>query len=102
MMDGSASASTASIASQLVKRGLRTRAITHVAAINPKAARLCGPAYTLRYIPAREDLATPAVMARPDNPHRRAIETAPAGSVIVVDTHGLDVSGSFGDILAAP
>lgn len=100
-MDGFGSASTASIASQLVKRGLRTRSIAHVAAVNPQAARVCGPAYTLRYIPAREDLATPAVMARPDNPHRRAVESAPPGSVLVVDTHGLDVSGTFGDILVA-
>jgi regulator of RNase E activity RraA len=94
-------ASTASLSSQLVKRGLRTRAIAHVAPLNSRAGRLCGPAYTLRYIPMREDLATPARMGRPDNPHRHAVEHAPPGSVIVVDTHGLDVSGSFGDILAA-
>jgi regulator of RNase E activity RraA len=96
-----AAASTASLSAQLIKRGLRTRAIAHVAALNPNAARLCGPAYTLRYIPAREDLATSAIMARPDNPQRRAVEHAPPGSVIVVDTHGLDVSGTFGDILVA-
>lgn len=96
-----ATATTASISAQLIKRGLRTRAIAHVAPLNAKAARLCGPAYTLRYIPAREDLATGAIMARPDNPQRRAVEHAPPGSVIVVDTHGLDVSGTFGDILVA-
>jgi regulator of RNase E activity RraA len=96
-----AAASTASLSAQLIKRGLRTRAIAHVAALNANAARLCGPAYTLRYIPAREDLATSAIMARPDNPQRRAVEHAPPGSVIVVDTHGLDVSGTFGDILVA-
>lgn len=96
-----AKVSTASITSQLIKRGLRTRAIANVAPVNPETPRMFGIAHTLRYIPMREDLATGALMAAPDHPQRRAIETARAGSVLVVDTHGCDVSGTFGDILIA-
>ncbi|MBI1394558.1 MAG: ribonuclease activity regulator RraA [Betaproteobacteria bacterium] len=94
-------ATTASLSAQLVKRGFRTRAIAHIAPVNPSTLRAWGPAYTLRYIPMREDLATGAAMADPDNPQRKAIEVAPAGHVLVVDTHGMDVSGTFGDILVA-
>ncbi len=96
-----AQATTASLSAQLAKRGLRSRAIAGIAPLNPSAARVFGPAYTLRYIPAREDLTTSAAMASPENPHRKAVETAPPGHVLVVDTHGMDVSGTFGDILVA-
>ena len=96
-----AQVSTASLTAQLVKKGFRTRAISNIAPVNPATPRLFGPAYTLRYIPMREDLATSAAMTDPNNPQRRSIETAPPGSVIVVDTHGMDLSGTFGDILVA-
>ena len=94
-------ATTASLTAQLVKRGLRTRAISNIGPINPDTPRVFGPAYTLRYIPMREDLATGAAMADPENPQRKAIEVMPAGHVLVADTHGLDVSGTLGDILVA-
>ncbi len=94
-------ATTASLTAQLVKRGMRTRSISRIAPINPDTPRLFGPVYTLRYIPMREDLGTGAAMADPENPQRKAIETAPPGSVIVVDSCGLDASGTFGDILVA-
>ena len=96
-----ARASTASLTSQLVKRGFRTRGISNVAPVNPATPRVFGPAYTLRYIPMREDLATGEAMANPENPQRKAIEVVPAGHVLVVDTRGMDVSGTFGDILVA-
>jgi regulator of RNase E activity RraA len=96
-----ARATTASLTAQLVKRGLRTRAISNIAPVNPDTPRVFGPAYTLRYIPMREDLATGAAMADPDNPQRKAIEVVPAGHVLIADTHGMDVSGTFGDILVA-
>lgn len=92
---------TASLTAQLVKRGMRTRAIANIGPINPDTPRVFGPAYTLRYIPMREDLATGAAMADPENPQRKAIEIMPAGHVLVADTHGLDVSGTLGDILVA-
>jgi regulator of RNase E activity RraA len=94
-------ATTASLTAQLVKRGLRTRAISNIAPVNPDTPRVFGPAYTLRYIPMREDLATGAAMADPDNPQRKAIEVVPAGHVLIADTAGMDVSGTFGDILVA-
>jgi regulator of RNase E activity RraA len=94
-------ATTASLTAQLVKRGLRTRAISNIGPVNPDTPRLFGPAYTLRYIPMREDLATGAAMADPENPQRKAIEVVPSGHVLIVDTNGLDVSGTLGDILVA-
>ncbi|UCH49486.1 MAG: ribonuclease activity regulator RraA [Betaproteobacteria bacterium] len=94
-------ATTASLTAQLVKRGLRTRAISNIAPINPDTPRVFGPAYTLRYIPMREDLATGEAMANPENPQRKAIEVVPAGHVLIADTNGMDVSGTFGDILVA-
>ncbi len=94
-------ATTASLTAQLVKRGMRTRSISRIAPINPNTPRVFGPVYTLRYIPMREDLGTGAAMADPENPQRKAIETAPPGCVIVVDSCGLDASGTFGDILVA-
>ena len=64
--------STASLSTQLVKRGFRTRAIAGIHALNPKSNHVFGPAYTLRYIPMREDLATGPKMGRADNPQRHA------------------------------
>jgi len=96
-----AQVSTASLSSQLIKKGFRTRSISNIAPVNPATPRLFGPAYTLRNIPMREDLATPVAMADHNNPQRRSIQVAPPGSVIVVDTHGMDLSGTFGDILVA-
>lgn len=94
-------ATTASLTAQLIKRGMRTRAIANIAPVNPDTPRLFGPAYTLRYIPMREDLGVGAAMANPENPQRKAIEVTPPGHVLIADTHGMDVSGTFGDILVA-
>ncbi|MFN0038478.1 MAG: ribonuclease activity regulator RraA [Burkholderiales bacterium] len=94
-------ATTASLTAQLIKRGFRTRAIANIAPVNPATQRIFGPAYTLRYIPMREDLGIGAAMADPNNPQRKAIEVTPAGHVLIADTHGMDVSGTFGDILVA-
>lgn len=94
-------ASTASLTAQLIKRGFRTRGIPNIAPVNPATPRIFGPAYTLRYIPMREDLATGEAMADPQNPQRKSIEVVPPGHVLIVDTQGMDVSGTFGDILVA-
>ena len=93
-------ASTATITMQLMKRGLRHMAI-NLKPMNPSATRMVGPAFTLRYIPAREDLAQPPKPTDPVNAQRIAVEEAPAGSVVVVSTGGELRSGTFGDILAA-
>lgn len=94
-------ATTASLTAQLIKRGLRTRAIANIHPVNPNTPRVVGPAYTLRYIPMREDIGVGATMADPENPQRKAIEVTPPGHVLIADTHGMDVSGTFGDILVA-
>ncbi|MCW5747100.1 MAG: ribonuclease activity regulator RraA [Alphaproteobacteria bacterium] len=93
-------ASTATVTMQLMKRGLRQTAI-NLRPMNPNATRMVGPAFTLRYIPGREDLAQPPKPTDPINAQRIAVEQAPAGSVVVVSTGGELRSGTFGDILAA-
>ena len=94
-------ASTATLSIQLLKRGFRFSAVNDVRPLNPKAARFAGPAYTLRFIPAREDLAVPASVAQPDNAQRVAIEEVPAGAVLVIDAQRETRAGTLGDILAA-
>lgn len=61
---------------------------------------MVGPAYTLRFIPAREDLDTMAHYARQDNVHRRAIEECPPGCVLVIDAMGSLKASSAGDMMA--
>jgi regulator of RNase E activity RraA len=94
--------STATITSQLIKiAGLRSRSPLGIRPINPARAKFVGPAVTLRYAPMREDLDARASTVHPDNPTRHVIETAPAGSVLVVDMGGNIGGGAIGDILAA-
>lgn len=92
--------STATITMQLLKRGLRQGAIRKARPLDPARARCVGPAYTLRFIPMREDLAGPP---KPGTllPHRMAVEQAPPGSVMVIDAGGAENCGSLGDILVA-
>jgi regulator of RNase E activity RraA len=91
--------STASIASMLFKRGLRNQYVQNVGRLNPAAKRMVGPVYTLRYIPAREDLNPIEVFRDPDHPQRRAVEEIPEGHVLVMDCR-LDASAaSAGSIL---
>jgi regulator of RNase E activity RraA len=92
---------TATLSSQLIKRGLRNTFIPHVAAVNPAHARMIGPAYTLSFIPSREDLAIAANLALPTNPQRAAIEQVPPGHVLIMDARGEPGSGNLGDILIA-
>jgi regulator of RNase E activity RraA len=93
-------ASTATVTMQLMKRGLRTMAI-NLKAVNPSATRMVGPAYTLRYIPAREDIDLPPKPTDPENAQKHAVENAPPGSVLVVSTGPELRSGTFGDSLVA-
>jgi len=92
--------STASIATMLYKRGLRNQYVQGVARLNAKAERMVGPAFTLRYIPAREDLNPVAVFKDPDHPQRRAVEDIPAGHVLVMDCRQDASAASAGSILA--
>ena len=92
--------STATISMQLLKRGLRSIAMQGVAPLTPGRRRLVGEAFTLRFIPGREDLSDPATLQRRDLAQRRAIETCPAGAILVVDAYARAHVGTIGDILA--
>ena len=92
--------STATITTVLLKKGLRTIWMRGTRPLKPGQARIVGPAFTLRFVPAREDLATPASWASPIST-RAAIEDMPAGSVVVADAMGVQDAGIFGDILCA-
>ena len=90
--------STASITTILLKQGLRNIWMRGSRALQPGQGRLVGRAFTMRFVPAREDLATPASWASPRST-RVAIEEMPAGCIAVVDAMGVADAGIFGDIL---
>ncbi|HEX6023079.1 MAG TPA: ribonuclease activity regulator RraA [Solirubrobacter sp.] len=90
-------ASTATISTQLLARGLRN---TFLHGLKPLTRhRMAGPAFTLRYIPAREDVDTLDVYKDYDHPQRKAIETVPPGHVLVMDCRGQGRAASAGGIL---
>ncbi len=90
---------TATLTTQLFKRGLRNQFMQGVRPLGQYAGNLVGPAFTLRNIPAREDLDVLAGFANPEHPQRKAIETTPAGHVLVVDCRGDTRAASGGEIL---
>ena len=90
--------STATLTTVLLKKGLRNVWMRGTRPIREGQKRLVGRAFTLRFVPAREDLATPASWASPIST-RTAIEAMPAGCVTVVDAMGCTDAGIFGDIL---
>ena len=91
--------STASIATQLFKRGLRNQFVQGVAPVSPKDENMVGQAFTLRYIPAREDRNTMEVFRNPDHPQRVAVETCPPGHVLVMDARKDARAATAGSIL---
>jgi regulator of RNase E activity RraA len=94
-----ASVSTATITTVLLRRGLRNCFIAGIHLINPDAPRMVGPAYTLRYIPAREDIDVVGAFDNRQHPQRRAIEECPAEAVLVIDSRGDASAASAGGIL---
>ena len=92
--------STASLATLLYKRGLRNQYIQGVSRLNPNSERMVGPVYTLRYIPAREDLNPITVFRNADHPQRVAVEQIPKGHVLVMDCRQDASAASAGSILA--
>ena len=90
---------SATLTTQLFKRGLRNQFIQGVRPMNRCGRNLVGPATTLRYIPAREDLDVIEAFEDPDHPQRSAIETVPAGNVLVMDCRGDASAASAGGIL---
>jgi regulator of RNase E activity RraA len=92
-------ASTATLTTQMFKRGFRNVFMQGVRPLGRLAGNLVGPAFTLRNIPAREDLDQLGVFANPEHPQRKAIETTPEGHVLVIDCRGDARVASGGDIL---
>ena len=91
---------TATITTVLLKKGLRNVWLRGARPIRTGMPRLVGRAFTLRFVPAREDLATPESWGSPIST-RAAIEDMPAGCIAVVDAMGVQDAGIFGDILCA-
>ncbi len=100
VMAALAAASTATITTVLLKKGLRNVWMRGAMPLREGAPRLIGPAFTLRFVPAREDLATPESWSSPRST-RAAIEAMPAGAMVVADARGVTDAGIFGDILCA-
>jgi regulator of RNase E activity RraA len=94
------SVSTATITTILLKKGLRNVWLRGCRPLRPGLPRVVGPAFTMRFIPMREDLATPESWASPRST-RAAIEAMPEGCVAVVDAMGITDAGIFGDILCS-
>jgi regulator of RNase E activity RraA len=90
---------TATLTTQLFKRGLRNCFMQGVRPLGRYPGNLVGPAFTLRNIPAREDIDRVEGFANPEHPQRKAIETTPAGHVLVVDCRGDTRAASGGEIL---
>jgi len=95
-----ATVSTATVTTVLLKKGLRNVWMRGPKPLRPGQKRLVGRAFTMRFVPAREDLATPESWASPRST-RAAIEDMPAGCITVVDAMGVTDAGIFGDILCA-
>jgi regulator of RNase E activity RraA len=91
---------TATLTTLLLKHGLRNTWIRGAAPLRAGVPRVVGRAFTLRFVPSREDLATPESWSSPIST-RAAIEAMPAGRVAVVDAMGIVDAGIFGDILCA-
>lgn len=93
------SVSVATLATALYKRGLRNQVIQDVRPIQPKGKNMVGPAFTLRYMPAREDRNQLSEFLKPQHPQRQAIEQCPQGHVLVMDSRKDARAASAGDIL---
>src|SRR5450432_4104282 len=91
---------TATITTMLLKKGIRHCWMKGAMPLVPNGQRLVGPAFTLRFVPVREDLATPESWGKPIST-RAAIEAMPQGCIAVADAMGVTTAGIFGDILCA-
>jgi regulator of RNase E activity RraA len=100
MRSALANVSTATLTTVLLKKGLRNVWLRGSMPLSKGQGRRVGEAFTLRFVPAREDLATPASWSSPIST-RGAIEAMPEGCIAVVDAMGVTDAGIFGDILAA-
>ncbi len=92
--------STATLTTVLLKKGLRNNYLRGPLPLMEDQGRIVGEAFTMRFVPMREDLATPESWSSPRST-RAAIEEMPDGAVVVIDAMGVDDAGVFGDILCA-
>ena len=93
--------STATLCTALYKRGLRTQMIQGVLPLNPSLPNMVGEAFTLRYMPAREDLNPITVFQDRAHPQRKAVEECPPGAVFVIDSRKDPRAASAGGILVS-
>ena len=93
------SVSVATLTTALFKRGLHHQFVQDVHPLNPDAGNMVGEAYTLRYIPAREDLNPITVFHDREHPQRKAVEECPPGAVLVIDSRKDARAASAGSIL---
>jgi regulator of RNase E activity RraA len=93
--------SIATLCTALYKRGLRNQVIQDVHPLNPEAGNMVGEAFTLRYIPAREDLNPITVFQDRQHPQRKAVEECPPGAVFVIDSRKDPRAASAGSILVS-
>jgi len=94
--------STDTITGLLMKiAGMRTRAVYGVHPVNPARCRFIGPAYTIRYVPIREDYTDTASPVSPGSRLHGRLDEIPAGSVLVIDMGRDDTSGALGDVIVA-
>lgn len=100
LVEALSAVSTATLTTVLLKKGLRNVWMRGTRPLAPNQPRLVGRAFTLRFVPAREDLATPESWSSPIST-RAAIEAMPPGCIAVVDAMGVTDAGIFGDILCA-
>src|SRR5258706_4415234 len=91
--------STATLCTALYKRGFRNQMIQDVYPLNPDQQTMVGEAFTLRYIPAREDLNPITVFQDRGHPQRKAVEECPPGAVLVIDSRKDARAASAGSIL---
>lgn len=91
--------STATVATALYKRGFRIQSIQDVHPLGPDQPTLVGEAFTLRYMPAREDLNPVSIFRDRSHPQRKAVEDCPPGAVLVMDSRKDARAASAGSIL---
>ncbi len=95
------SVATATLIASLMKRGIRNAVLRRVLPLSPSTRKCVGPAFTMRNLPMREDKGHANVLADPNYPQRQMLESAPVGSVVVMDCHGEAGSAMAGDLMVA-